>query len=67
MILANPGTTVTFEAPAGECRVLWRAPAIVEWVAVGIVAASALALTFRLSVARVQVVHYRCSTKTDVI
>ncbi len=56
MILAKPGTTVVFDAVAGECRV-WQAPAIFEWVTVGLVAATAVVLTFRLRVARVQVPH----------
>lgn len=57
LLLLRPGDAPdpTFDTVAGECLAFWQVPDIYEWVAVGGYAATAMLLTFRLRVARVQV------------
>ncbi|CBJ33163.1 expressed unknown protein [Ectocarpus siliculosus] len=58
MVLARGGdATPTFDTTAGECLETWPLPGISEWVAAGILAATALALAFRLRVVRSQAPH----------
>ncbi|CAM9943004.1 unnamed protein product, partial [Ectocarpus fasciculatus] len=58
MILARSGdATPTFDTAAGECLESWPLPGISEWVVAGTLAATALALAFRLRVVRTQAPH----------
>ncbi|CAM9128093.1 unnamed protein product [Ectocarpus sp. 6 AP-2014] len=58
MVLARGSdATPTFDTTAGECLETWPLPGISEWAAAGILAATALALAFRLRVVRSQAPH----------
>lgn len=57
LLLLRPADApdLTFNTVAGECLKFWQVSDIYVWAAAGVYAATALLLTFRLRVARVQV------------
>ncbi|CAN0044529.1 unnamed protein product, partial [Scytosiphon promiscuus] len=69
LLLLRPGDAPdpTFDTVAGECVGFWQEADVYEWVAFGVYAATALLLTFRLRVARIQAPHeFKAATATSM-